>query len=439
MQLAAPGVSIYSTLRGGGYGYLSGGSMASPQVAGAAALILSVSPSMSTTQLRADILENVDPLPSLREKVITGGRLDVCRALPGCTAPPTPLTFGKTSVGGKSDTFAANRKRVNRYALATSGSVSKLSLYLAPTSTSGQQVIKGIIYSDNAGKPEALLGTSEQLTFKSSNAAGWYDLSFSSPVKLTAGNYWIGVITGATGGVAGFRYDSVAGARDYNTNSYSTGPSNPFGSIATDGEQASLYATYLPAPVNTAPPTVSGTAQQGQTLTEHHGSWTNGPTSYSYQWLQCNNEGANCSAIAGATKQTYEVLASDVGHTLRVQETATNAGGSSAPATSAATSTVIPLPPSNTAPPTISGIAQVGQTLTEHHGSWTNSPTSYSYQWLQCNALFGGCVPISGATSQTYVPALGDVGDTLRVQEIATNAGGSSGPAVSESTAPVLP
>jgi hypothetical protein len=65
-------------------------------------------------------------------------------------------------------------------------------------------------------------------------------------VKLAAGNYWIGVITGASAGVTGFRFDSVTGSRDYNTNTYSSGPTNPFGAFTTDAEQTSLYATYSP-------------------------------------------------------------------------------------------------------------------------------------------------------------------------------------------------
>jgi len=152
--------------------------------------------------------------------------------------------LGKTRVGAASDTFAANRKRVNHYPLPAAGSVSKLSVYLAPTGVSGQQVLKGVIYADASGAPGALLGVSEQLTFKSSNSAGWYDLAFSSPPKLAAGNYWIGIITGATAGVTGFRYDSVPGSRDYNTNPYGSGPSNPFGFFSKDSEQMSLYATY---------------------------------------------------------------------------------------------------------------------------------------------------------------------------------------------------
>ena len=153
-------------------------------------------------------------------------------------------TFGKTNVGSSSDMFLGGRKRVNHYALPVGGSVTKLTIYLAPTATAGEELIEGIIYSDSGGAPSALLGVTEQLTFSHANAAGWYDMKFASPVKLAAGNYWIGVITGGTGNVAGFRYDSVAGSRDYNSNVYTSGPSNPFGAVTVDAEQTSLYATY---------------------------------------------------------------------------------------------------------------------------------------------------------------------------------------------------
>jgi len=66
------------------------------------------------------------------------------------------------------------------------------------------------------------------------------------PVKLAAGTYWIGELTGSTANITGFRFDSVAGSRDYNSNVYTSGPSNPFGAFHTDAEQASLYATFTP-------------------------------------------------------------------------------------------------------------------------------------------------------------------------------------------------
>jgi subtilisin family serine protease len=93
VDLAAPGVNIYSTLRGGRYGFISGGSMAAPQVAGAAALILAQQ-NLTVGALKDAILTNVDPLPSLAGLVRTGGRLDICKALVGCgvgdPSPPGP-------------------------------------------------------------------------------------------------------------------------------------------------------------------------------------------------------------------------------------------------------------------------------------------------------------------------------------------------------------
>src|SRR2546421_331015 len=97
-----------------------------------------------------------------------------------------------------------------------------------------------------------------------------------------------------------------------------------------------------PPPTIVKAPTVSGTAQQGQTLTEHNGDWTNSPTSFSYQWQQCDSSGNTCAAISGATNQTYEVAVGDVGHKLRVQEIASNEGGPSAPAASEATAVALP-------------------------------------------------------------------------------------------------
>jgi hypothetical protein len=87
-------------------------------------------------------------------------------------------------------------------------------------------------------------------------------------------------------------------------------------------------------------PTISGSDVPGQTLTEAHGAWTSPPTSYAYQWFDCDANGQNCVAIAGATGQTYTLASADVGHTIVVAETATNSGGTSAAASSAATAVV---------------------------------------------------------------------------------------------------
>jgi hypothetical protein len=185
-------------------------------------------------------------------------------------------------------------------------------------------------------------------------------------------------------------------------------------------------------------PTISGTPAVGQTLVEHHGTWSGSPTSYRYQWEVCNSAGAGCSAIRGATGQTYRLPASDLGHKIRVQETASNAHGAGTPAVSAPTGLVHAGAssdvPTASKGPTISGKPSVGQTLVEHHGTWSGSPTSYRYQWEVCNSAGAGCSAIRGATGQTYRLRASDLGHTIRVQETASNAHGAGKPAVSAPT-----
>jgi len=207
--------------------------------------------------------------------------------------------------------------------------------------------------------------------------------------------------------------------------------------VATDAMGNAFLGLALPE--NVTLPTVAGTATQGQLLTETNGSWTNSPTGYAYQWEDCDGTGASCAAIDGATNATYTLQPSDVGHTIRAVETASNAVGSGTAAASAHTAVVLPLPPVNNNPPTISGNTSQGQMLTEGVGSWTNNPTSYAYQWEDCDSSGASCAAIDGATDSTYSLQASDVGKTIRVTEVATNAGGSSDPALSAHTAVVSP
>lgn len=93
------------------------------------------------------------------------------------------------------------------------------------------------------------------------------------------------------------------------------------------------------APITVSPPTVTGTAQQGQTLTATPGTWTAPDVTVGYQWQRCDAAGANCVDVPGTTTSTYAVTAADAGSTLHVVVTATNRFGS-APATSAQTAVV---------------------------------------------------------------------------------------------------
>src|SRR5436189_120440 len=84
-------------------------------------------------------------------------------------------------------------------------------------------------------------------------------------------------------------------------------------------------------------------------------------------------------------------------------------------------------PPSMTTSPVISGLAQVGQTLTASTGSWSGTTSiTYAYQWLRCDSGGASCAAIAAATAQTHLLGSGDAASTLRVKVTATNSVGSA-------------
>jgi PKD domain len=114
------------------------------------------------------------------------------------------------------------------------------------------------------------------------------------------------------------------------------------GGVASAGAPAVVNPR---SPANTSLPAIAGLAVEGRRLTETHGSWNYGPLAgYSYRWMRCDRGGGNCNPIGRATSQSYVVAARDVGHTIRVTETATNTAGLWGPAMSRPTAVVKALP-----------------------------------------------------------------------------------------------
>jgi hypothetical protein len=206
----------------------------------------------------------------------------------------------------------------------------------------------------------------------------------------------------------------------------------------TASQDSAVTAIVTGAPANTAAPTITGTTNDGDTLTEHDGTWSGYPApTFTYQWMRCDSAGANCADIAGETGTTYVVVAADdAGYRIRVRVTATNTSGSAFADSNTAD---VPGQTANLTAPTITGTAQVNATLTAHTGSWTGVPApTFTYQWERCDSSGANCADIASATASTYKPVAGDVGSTIRVKVTADNGGGPTPPVESAATPAVV-
>jgi hypothetical protein len=120
--------------------------------------------------------------------------------------------------------------------------------------------------------------------------------------------------------------------------------------------------TAVPQPQS--PPTVSGFAKEGQTLTGKNGTWSGNPTDFNFFWTRCDKTGGSCSNISGARSAKYKLTNADVGNTLRFKVEARNEDGntfaSSVPTAvvrSASSTSPPPAspPPSSPPPPSSNG------------------------------------------------------------------------------------
>jgi len=205
--------------------------------------------------------------------------------------------------------------------------------------------------------------------------------------------------------------------------------------VALAGIATALAAAAPPS--NTAAPTVSGTAREGETLTASNGTWANDPSSFTYQWQRCNADRTGCAGIADATNKSYNLASADTDHRVRVVVTARNADGQSS-STSATTSVVSGTgAPVSSAKPSISGTPMVGEELSASNGTWTGGASTFAYQWQRCDSTGGSCGNVTDATSRVYGVRSADVGHTMRVVVTARNESGSRGTATSDQTSTV--
>ena len=210
-------------------------------------------------------------------------------------------------------------------------------------------------------------------------------------------------------------------------------------------------STWFPGCVNTPPsnqipPVVSinggGPATVGNALSTTNGTWSDadGDTlTYSYQWYRADDSsGTNLNPITGATSASYTLTTSDAHKYLRVVVTANDGRGGTPTATSAYTQ-VTNSAPVNSAVPSISGIATVGNALATTNGTWSDADgdgRTYSYQWYRADDSSGTNLnPITGATSASYTLTTSDAHKYLRVVVTANDGHGGVRTAASTYTA----
>ena len=199
-------------------------------------------------------------------------------------------------------------------------------------------------------------------------------------------------------------------------------------SFTDDASKAETLTSAATAVVAAAPntpatgaPTITGTAQVGQTLTagttaimDADGLTT---PSYTYQWIRVATDNSETN-ISGATASTHTLVAADQGTTVKVKVSFTDDANNPETLTSAATAAVSAAPNTPaTGAPTITGTAQVGQTLTADTTAIMDADgltnVSYTYQWIRVDG--GTETNISGATASTYTLVAADQGTTIKV------------------------
>ena len=177
VDLAAPGVSILSTFPNNSYGSISGTSMATPHVSGAAAYLAGLDNTLSVASIRQLLLSNVDVLPQWQGVVASGGRLNLFAAAQDVApAPPATAVF----LGSDTNTQGNWPGGYGTDGYRIVGDQTSLPAYATLTPTGHQEFTWAASTSD----PRALLRAGQQTRV----AATWYSAdTFDIDVNITGG------------------------------------------------------------------------------------------------------------------------------------------------------------------------------------------------------------------------------------------------------------
>ncbi len=263
-----------------------------------------------------------------------------------------------------------------------------LGINIAPIAgTLGQSVTLKVSLTDiSVNPPTAIAGQTINFTLGDLSCSGVTDSAGIASCSVTPDGVGLSALTA-----------TFAGTSQYLGSSDSTGfvtvaaipPAGKSGGSTPPGGSPPLAGVVGAAPVNTALPTINGTAKSGRTLTCVTGSWTNGPTGFTYQWSRYG------TPLVGATSSTYTVQTLDEGASLTCTVVASNAFGSSAQATSKAATVLLPIVAG--CPKATGGVggqnlglASLGESRTQAHKAYRHSSTrGKSYEDFFCLTPIG--------------------------------------------------
>lgn len=447
VDIYAPGVDIESDVPGSPTASYSasGTSMASPHVAGAAALVLQAQPDWTPAQVSAELLGKatqgvVKDNYSSNRLLYTGGGVTPAPLWP-TPAPtltgtpkadwtlyahtgvwgPEPVTFSyrwERVKGGEVSVIAGASGASYRLTPADAGSTVRVvvtgtaSGFLAVTRTSAPSVL--VTGTITAATP-SIAGRAVVASRLTATPGNWI------PAPISFAYQWYRVSsTGAAAAIPGATAATymVAPSDLNHTIRVALTGSRPFFPSVT--RQSVSPARVAAGTLSAAVPVVSGTPRVGVALLANPGAWGPAPVTLRYQWYRVSATGT-ATAISGASAASYRAQAADLNQALKVRVTGSKWGYATTARTSAMTARVVPgaIVPQT---PSLTGTLRVGYTVAVVPGRWAPAPVSFRYQWYKISTT-GLQSVITGATAYTLKPTTALRGYRLRVAVAGVKAG----------------
>ena len=327
------------------------------------------------------------------------------------------------------------------------------STYVPVASDEGMSIKVRIGFTDDAGYYESFTsGASAAVTAANNPATGAPTITGTAQVgeTLTASTTGISDSDGLTN--ATFTYQWIKLDSNLNDSDISGATGSTYTLVAGDADtgikvrvsftddagntesltnESALIVMAANNPA-TGAPTISGTAQVGETLTASTTGIADSDglafATFTYQWIKLDSS-LNDSDISGATGSTYTLVAADAGTGIKVRVSFTDDAGNTESLTSGASAAVTAANNPATGAPTISGTAQVGETLTASTTGIADSDglafATFTYQWIKLDSSLNDS-DISGATGSTYTLVAADAGTGIKVRVSFTDDAGNT-------------